>query len=133
MFVSQGIGKKYLKSYDIKRNKYKKDGETDECYRTINGLRLALPIYYRNKIYTENEKEKLWLEKLDNKERYVDGEKIDISENDNEYYKALNNARVKNKRLGFGDDSINWDQKKYEQERRNIKRMERIKKIYGTT
>lgn len=131
MFVSQGIGKKYLKSYDIKRNKYKEDGKTDECYRTVNGLRLALPIYYRNYIYNENEREKLWLEKLDKKERYVDGEKIDISENDKEYYKALNNARVKSKRLGFGDDSINWNRKEYEQQQRNIKRLERIKKLYG--
>ena len=131
MFVSQGIGKKYLTSYDIKRNKYKESGETDETYRTVNGLRLALPIYYRNYIYNENEREKLWIEKLDKKVRYVNGEEIDVSESDTEYVKALNWARVRNRNLGYGDDSINWDRKKYEQQRRNIKRLERVKKLYG--
>ena len=54
---------------------HKKNGETDETYRTRKGLKLALPIYYRNKIYAEEEKEKLWIEKLDKKERWIDGEK----------------------------------------------------------
>jgi len=133
MFVSQGIGKKYLKGTDIERNKYEENEKTDECYRTRNGLRLALPIYYRNYIYNEEEREKLWIEKLDKKERWVNGEKIDISKTDKEYYKALKWARIRNKNLGYGNNEINWERKKYEQERRNIKRMERMKKIYGAT
>jgi hypothetical protein len=39
--------------------------------------------------------------------------------------------RQKNKRLGYGDDAKNWDLKKYENERRNLKKLERIKKLYG--
>ncbi len=131
MFVSQGIGNKYLKGSDIKRNKYKENEETDETYRTINGLRLALPVYYRNYIYNEEEREKLWIEKLDKKERWVDGIKINIKENDKEYYIALKNARIKNRRLGYGNNEIDWNRKEYEQQRRNLKRMERVKKIYG--
>ena len=45
------------------------------------GHKQALPIYWRNKIYSEEEREKLWLQKLDKKERYVNGQKIDISGN----------------------------------------------------
>ena len=39
-----------------------------------------MPIYYRNKIYTEEEKEKLWLIKLDNEERWVENAKDEIVE-----------------------------------------------------
>lgn len=119
ILTSPGIGKGYLKRDDAKKNKYKKQ-ETNEEYRTRTGTKLGLPIYYRNKIYTEEEKELLWLEKLDEEIRWVDGNKIDVSENLDGYYNALEAARKKNKILGYGDDSINWERKRYERERRKM-------------
>ena len=74
IFVSKGIGKQYLERVDSKRNIYKKD-KTIETYKTKTGLEMALPIYYRNKIYNEDQREALWLEKLDKEERYVCGVK----------------------------------------------------------
>jgi len=130
IFTSKGIGKNYVNREDKKRNVYKK-GNTVETYRTRKGLEIGLPIYYRNKIYTEEEREKLWLEKLDKKERWVCGIKIDISKGDEEYYKVLDRMRKRNKRLGYGNNEKNWEKKKYENQRRNIKRLERIKKLYG--
>ncbi len=130
IFTSKGIGKNYMKRRDKERNKYRK-GETIETYKTLSGTELALPTYYRNHIYTEEEKEKLWLEKLDEQVRWVDGVKVDVSKNDKEYFKLLKEKRAKNKRLGFGDNAKNWEQKKYENEKRNLKRLERIKKLYG--
>ena len=62
---------------------------------------MALPIYYRNKIYTEEEKEKLWLEKLDKEERWICGEKIDVSKSEKEYFNLLEYYREKNERLGL--------------------------------
>jgi hypothetical protein len=129
MYVSNGIGKGYLKGKDIYNNKYKENSETNETYRTRNGLKLALPIYYRNYIYNEKEREKLWIEKLDKQERYILGEKVDVSKDDKIYFKLLKEARIKNSRLGYGDNSINWEQKQYEQEKRNLKRQERIEKL----
>ncbi len=131
MYVSQGIGKGYLKRKDIDHNKYKENGETNEIYRTRKGLKLALPIYYRNYIYNEEEREKLWIEKLDKQERWIDGERVDVSKDDKEYFELLKEKRIKNKRLGFGDDSKNWELKEYENKLRNLKRLERIKKLYG--
>ena len=130
MFVSQGIGREYLNRRDSERNKYKK-GETIETYKTRQGTELALPVYYRNHIYNENEREKLWLEKLDKKERWICGQKVDISKDDKEYFKVLYEARKKNKRLGYGNNEKNWELKKYENERRNIKRLERARKAYA--
>ena len=131
IYASKGIGRGYLERKDAQRNIYK-TGETIETYKTREGIELALPIYYRNKLYSDDEKEKLWIEKLDKEERYVCGVKVDISEGEEKYYKLLENKRIINKRLGYGDDEVNWERKKYEQERRNIKRKERIEKEWNT-
>lgn len=130
IFTSQGIGKEYVNRRDSQRNKYKKE-KTIETYKTREGVELALPVYYRNKIYNEDERERLWLEKLDKEERYVCGVKVDISKGEDEYYKLLEMMRQKNKRLGYGDDAKNWELKKYENERRNLKKLERLQKLYG--
>ena len=53
------------------KNKFNQNGETREYYKTETGHKQALPIYWRNKIYSEEEREKLWLQKLDKEERYV--------------------------------------------------------------
>lgn len=125
ILTSAGIGKNYTNRSDAKLNKYNKL-KTNETYKTKTGHKTNLPIYYRNKIYTEEEREQLWLEKLDKQTRYVCGEKIDISKNDDTYYNILKFHRERNKRLGYGDDEINWEKKLYEQQRRNIKIKERI-------
>jgi len=127
VLTSAGIGKNYITRHDATKNKYN-EKETKETYTTKQGIKLPLPIYYRNQIYTEEEKEKLWLKKLDQEIRYVGGEKIDISKGEEEYYKTLEYYRKKNKRLGYGDDQKNWSLKRYENERRNIKTLTRIKR-----
>ncbi len=110
ILTSNGIGKGYIERIDSKANKYKK-GKTKETYTTRQGTKLALPIYYRNKIYTEEEREELWLEKLDKEERYILGEKISIKNGEEEYYKTLEYYKKLNKRLGYGDNEINWEKK----------------------
>lgn len=125
VLCSKGIGQAYTLRRDAEINKYKEDGETNQTYQTRTGHKLGLPMYYRNKIYTEEQREKLWIEMLDKNVRYVLGEEIDISEGDEEYFETLRQARLKNRKLKFGDDSVNWEQKKYENERRNLKYIER--------
>ena len=126
ILTSAGIGKNYINRKDAENNKYNNEN-TKETYTTKNGANIALPIYYRNKLYTEEEKEKLWLIKLDKEERYICGEKINIKENEEGYFKTLEWYRKKNERLGYGNDKKNWELKKYENERRNIKTLTRIK------
>lgn len=126
ILCSPGIGKKYTESYNSKLNKYKKN-ETNENYTLKDGRKINLPIYYRNKIYTEEEREKLWLEKLDKEERWIMGEKIS-TKNENEIIKLLKWYQDKNIRLGYGSNKINWERKRYENELRNIKKLERDRK-----
>jgi hypothetical protein len=127
ILTSAGIGRNYTNRKDSKKNIYN-DHETKETYTTRQGIKLPLPIYYRNKIYNDDEKEKLWLKKLDEQIRYVNGIKIDISKTEENYYKALKEARQKNKRLGFGNDEKNWNLKRYENERRNLQTLTRIQR-----
>ena len=124
VLTSAGIGAAYIKTENAKSNKYNKE-QTREYYTTRTGHKMAMPTYWRNKIYTDEEREELWIQKLNKEERWILGQKIDISKTETEYYKALNEARNKNKRLGYGDDQINWERKQYENERRKIKYAER--------
>lgn len=126
VLTSPGIGKDYEKTYNAKKNKYNTKN-TKETYTMPNGTEIGLPIYYRNKIYNEDEREKLWQEKLDKEERYILGEKVKTDNGDEKYYSMLGFARAKNKRLGYGNDEINWDRRRYERERRNINFKKRTK------
>ena len=73
-------------SIETKCARVLESGEPKETYITSQGFKMTLPTYYRNKIYTEEEKEKLWIEKLNKEERWVCGEKVSIKDNDYEGY-----------------------------------------------
>ncbi|MEM0173218.1 MAG: hypothetical protein QXI16_01775 [Sulfolobaceae archaeon] len=118
ILTSKGIGKGYLNRIDARNNKFKGQ-ETKEYYRTKEGFKISLPIYYRNKIYSEEEREQLWLNMLDKQERYILGHRIDISQGEEEYYLKLKFAQMFNKNMGYGDDSKDWQEKDY----RNIRKM----------
>ncbi len=117
MLNSKGIGIGYLKRHNATLNKFN-GKETKDYYITEEGIKLPLPIYYRNKLYTEEEREKLWLYKLDENTRYVGGEKIK-ADDDEHYYGLLKFYRKKNLKLGYGSPE-NWKVREYETMRRNI-------------
>ena len=120
ILCSSGIGKGYMERYDSKTNMFKGE-ETKEYYTTKTGHKLNLPVYYRNKLYNEDQREKLWLNKLDKEERWVMGERIDVSESEEEYNNAVEYYRQVNKRLGYGDDRVNWDEKMYKNNKKRLK------------
>ena len=134
ILTSAGIGKDYINRLDAKGNKYKGE-ETNEVYKDRSGYKMALPIYYRNYIYTEEEREKLWLHKLDKNERWVGGEKIDVSTDKGieQYYKLLEYYQNVNKRLGFGNNEIDWEARNYEIQRRNMLMKNNINKVSKAT
>lgn len=122
ILTSAGIGKGYINNErNINENKFRED-KTKDYYVTKQGFKLALPKYYRNHIYNDEEREMLWIDKLDQNIRYVDGEKINMNDKNSteKYYKRLHQARIKNKNLGFGNNEKDWTREKYEQERRDL-------------
>ncbi|WNK14251.1 MAG: replication initiator protein [Microvirus sp.] len=127
ILTSPGIGSGYMKRQDSKNNKYKGE-QTKEHYTTRTGHKVGLPMYYRNKIYNEDEKENLWINRLNKQERWVNGIKVDVSEGEEDYNNVLKHARQINKVLGFGEYKTDTKNKQYEIQQRNIRTWTRIQK-----
>lgn len=126
ILCSAGIGKGYFDRDDWKLNKFK-GKSTEQGYKSSTGVKMGLPIYYRNKIWSDREREMLWMDMLDENVRYVDGYKINMNYDidEKEYYRRLNKARKLNERLGYGSDEKDWNRVQYERERRRMKHKER--------
>lgn len=127
ILTSNGMGSNYINRSDATRNKYN-GKHTNETFRTESGHKISMPVYWRNKIYTEEEREKLWLMKLDKQERWVMGEKVDISKGEENYWKLVKYHREKAKRLGYRDDTKDQDKMEYERQHRILQQKTRIAK-----
>lgn len=125
ILTSAGIGAGYVTKGRYLHNKFK-GKETSDYYRTETGHKIALPIYYRNKIYTERQREELWLRTLDKEERYVLGQKIRVNKTHDVYYKILFRAREKTIKLGYPEPEFIWKKKSYEEQRRRLLHERRI-------
>lgn len=114
VLTSAGIGSNYINKLNSKINTFN-GTETIEVYKNNTGFKTALPMYYRNKIYTEEERQMLWINKLNENTRYVCGEKIDISTTQGikMYERCRDFYRKKNKQLGYG--SMNWNSGDYKE------------------
>jgi hypothetical protein len=121
ILTSAGIGRRYITSGNYRNNKYKKD-KTNESYRTESGHKMAMPIYWRNKVYSDKEREELWLMKLDKNVRFVCGEKLKVSNKEEEeyYYRLVDYHRLRTEKLGYMKPEWIWKRKKYEEERRAL-------------
>lgn len=128
ILCSPGIGNNYINTHNFIKNLYN-GKETKETYTFRNGFKSSLPIYFRNKAYTEEEREHLWLKKLDEGIRWVGGEKVK-EENEEGYNALVKWYREKNRELGYAEPE-NWDTIKYEQERRILKQQERFRRKSG--
>lgn len=124
ILTSPGIGRNYENTPQAQRNAYRAKS-TREVYKTSTGHDISLPIYYRNKLYNDHEREQLWLQKLDKNERWILGQRIDITENFKLYFILLNQAREKNRELKYGTDKVDWNQKEYENHIRALRQLTR--------
>ena len=116
ILCSKGIGKSYINEFTKQKHKYKNE-DTKEFYTLPNGQKLNLPIYYRNKFYSEEEREKLWIQKIEKDTRYINGIKIENVLNDEKsskyFFNVLKQQQKINIEIGFGDDSNEWKKKDY--------------------
>lgn len=105
ILCSKGIGKNWIESGENWRNRYMGPEETEDNYRTSTGHKVKMPMYYRNYTFTEEEKEALWMAKVDKQETYVGKYKIKMDGSRKamkEWKKAIEEARRKNIELGYG-------------------------------
>lgn len=112
ILCSKGIGSNYITPNNINKHKYN-DKETIEYYTLPNGQRVNLPIYYRNKLWDDGDRERLWINRVNEDTRYVNGIKITNSskENYNTLLATLRQAQMENEQLGYG--SPKWKKKEY--------------------
>lgn len=108
---SSGIGAGYVSRYDSSRNKYKENKNTNETYQFRNGVKVNLPNYYRNKIYSEEEREKLWIEKLEQSYIWIMGEKVNARDPE-EFSKCLEYYQARAIEIG-GAKKEDWEKSKY--------------------
>lgn len=121
VLCSPGIGKDFINSGNDYRNRFK-GSETDEGYRLPSGRKVNMPIYYRNKLYSEKEKEMLWLDRLDKNIRFVCGCKVDMNSEEGvkAYYNMVDYYRRKSIDLGYPSPDFIYSNKAYEELRRKL-------------
>lgn len=117
IYSSSGLGKGYLKRFDAITNKYRQ-GNTNETYRTRKGIKINLPQYYRKKIYSEEELEKLWIEKQERGYRYICGEKVS-TENLEEWENLTRYYQERARKL-YNENPEEWEEEK---QKRRLEKM----------
>lgn len=129
MFYSPGLGKGWTEKYHTKKLHSYQGEDTRDNYRFRNGSKVAMPIYYRNKMYSDEEREDLWLQKLDKNERWIMGTKVDLDHpKARELERNLRGRWQKeSERLGFGSDKKDWSEESYERQRRILLHRKRNK------
>ena len=72
-----------------KRHEWNEEN-TKEDYYTRQGTYIALPKYYKYKLFTEDQRERLWIYREDSGEKFVGNFKIKITDEESEeYYNTL--------------------------------------------
>lgn len=104
-FVSKGLGVGYIERKGIYENTWKEE-ETRTTYKMHNGQEYPLPRYYKDKLFTPEQKEKLWQYTLNKGEIYLNGDKWDKQRSDEEterrrWEQSLNAVRETGKRAGY--------------------------------
>lgn len=130
ILCSKGIGKNYINNYTKEYHKYKQNN-TKEDYIFNNGNKINMPIYYRNKLYSDEEREKLWIEKINKDTRYINGIKIEnASKNIEKVIKKLQAAQQTNFEIGFGTFNGEWSKKDYKIKLNELKNKKNNKIIW---
>ena len=125
ILCSPGIGASFVETYNFKRHKFN-GSNTRDYYETSNGHKMRMPIYYRNKLYNDEEREQLWINKLNEEIRYVGGEKVSTKNGLEQYFRLREWYRKKNRIFGYGKGEVDYEQKEYENRLRELKVAERI-------
>lgn len=126
VLCSSGIGKNFINREDAKINKYKGEN-TIEYYTLRTGQRVNLPIYYRNHIFTEKQRERLFLNKIKKGDVWVMGEKINMRDNPAEYISLLKYHQDREVLL-HGKKTEAWQEKEYRKRIENQRIASLVKK-----
>ncbi len=128
VLASAGIGAGYMNRLDYlwQKQNYKKINVATYTFR--NGTKMAMPKYYKNKIFTEEEREVMWINNLNRGLLWIYGEKVKADD-----WKTIKNLREYWQKYGreiMGDNPVAWnamkERRKEEKQRRYIAEAKKI-------
>ena len=134
VLASKGIGAGYMDRLDYlwQKQNYKKINVATYTFR--NGTKMAMPKYYKNKIFTEKEREVMWINNLNRGLLWIYGEKVKADD-----WKTIDNLRKYWQEYGcnvMGDNPIAWnamkERRKEEKQRKAIAEAKKLAKKFST-
>ena len=134
VLASKGIGSGYMDRLDYlwQKQNYKKIEVATYTFR--NGTKMAMPKYYKNKIFTEKEREKMWINNLNRGLLWIYGEKVKADD-----WETIDNLRKYWQKYGrdvMGDNPIAWnamkERRKEEKQRKAIAEAKKLAEKFST-
>lgn len=134
VLASAGIGSGYMDRLDYLWQKQNYKNIEVATYTFRNGTKMAMPKYYKNKIFTEKEREKMWINNLNRGLIWIYGEKVKADD-----WKTIDNLRQYWQEYGrnvMGDNPIAWnamkERRKEEKQRRAIAEAKKLAEEFST-
>lgn len=134
VLASPGIGAGYMDRLDYLWQKQNYKNINVATYTFRNGTKMAMPKYYKDKIFTEKEKEAMWINNLNRGILWIYGEKVKADD-----WATIKNLREYWQKYGrevMGDDPIAWnvakEHRKEEKQRRAIAEARKRAEKFGT-
>lgn len=134
VLASPGIGSNYTDRLDYLWQKQNYRNINVATYTFRNGTKIAMPKYYKNKIFTEKEREIMWINNLNEGLLWIYGEKVKADD-----WRTIDNLREYWQKYGrevMGDDPIAWEKAKTrraeERQRRAIAEVRRKTEKFST-
>ena len=110
VLASPGIGDGYFDRLDWQWQKQNYEKIEVPTYTFRNGTKMAMPKYYKNKLFTEQERNKMWINNLNKGILWIYGEKVKAND-----WRTIDNLRDYWQKFGrnvMGDDPIAWEKAK---------------------
>lgn len=134
VLASAGIGTGYMDRLDYLWQKQNYKNIDVATYTFRNGTKMAMPKYYKNKIFTEKEREKMWINNLNRGLLWIYGEKVRADD-----WETIDNLRKYWQNYGvtvMGDNPIAWnaakERRKEEKQRKAIAEAKKLAEKFST-
>ena len=134
VLASKGIGSGYFDRLDYlwQKQNYKQINVATYTFR--NGTKMAMPKYFKNKLFTDREREKMWINNLNRGILWIYGEKVKADD-----WETIDNLRAYWQNYGIkvmGDDPIAWnamkERRKEEKQRKAIAEAKKSAEKFST-
>ena len=132
ILASPGLGKTWIERMQKFRPElYKyKPRKTIDYYVLENGSRLKLPKYYANKLRSEEERELIWREFLDQEKETINGITYKTAETKNSTLGNIyEKAQEENIKQGYGNNSKKWRKEEWNITKRMLQKKRREEQI----